>query len=117
MHELAMAQGVVRTVVAALPEPAPRVARVRLRVGALAGITPDGLRLTFEVAAAGSPLDGSELQVEVEPLAIDCPACGLQPLADAPSLACPTCGATGSLVGDAEVHVVGVTLLTEEVAG
>lgn len=111
MHEVSMARAVVRTVMDALPDPATRVTQVRLRIGALSGITPEGLRSAYEVVTADTALAGASLAVEEAPLVVRCSQCGEQELAGVRDLACPVCGQPcGEVVGGREVEVVEVLL-------
>ncbi|MBA2558429.1 MAG: hydrogenase maturation nickel metallochaperone HypA [Propionibacteriales bacterium] len=61
MHELAIAESVVSTV---LERAGGRVTFVRLRVGCLSGVVPDALMFCFELAAAGTTLEGAALEIE-----------------------------------------------------
>jgi hydrogenase nickel incorporation protein HypA/HybF len=62
MHELAIAQSVVDAV--GEHSGGARVARVRLRVGALAGVVPDAIRFCFELVADGTCVEGADLVIE-----------------------------------------------------
>jgi hydrogenase nickel incorporation protein HypA/HybF len=64
MHEHALARGIVRQVLAGLPQPAPTVTAVHVRMGALAGERPEALRAAFAVAAEGSALAGAALRID-----------------------------------------------------
>ena len=65
MHELAIAESVVSSVLERTGE--RPVSSVRLRVGRLAGVVPDALRFSFELATAGTPLAGAALEIVEEP--------------------------------------------------
>ncbi len=111
MHELSVAHAVVNTVVDALPDPAPRVLQVRLRIGELSGIVPQALEFAYDVAAQGTALADAALVIERSPIVIDCPTCGEQQLAGARDFSCPACGVPcGVVVGGKELEVVDVTL-------
>ena len=72
MHDTAMMKGLVRTAEdAARDAGAVAVAAVRVRIGALAGISPSHLREHYEEAVAGTSLEGSELIVEQGPEGIE----------------------------------------------
>lgn len=62
MHELAIAEDVVRTVVERMGDRQVKV--VRLRVGRLAGVVPEALTFCFELASAGTALEGAVLAIE-----------------------------------------------------
>jgi hydrogenase nickel incorporation protein HypA/HybF len=73
MHELAIAESVVSTV---LERTAGRpVSTVRLRVGRLAGVVPDALVFCFELATAGTGLEGATLEIEDQPGRAHCRTC------------------------------------------
>ncbi len=62
MHELAIAESVVSSVLERCAE--QHVSIVRLRVGQLSGVVPDALVFCFELAAAGTALEGASLEIE-----------------------------------------------------
>jgi len=66
MHDSAMMKGLIRTAAAAAPE-GSRVVRVKVRVGALSGISAGHLQDHFDEAAAGTPLEGASLSIEEGP--------------------------------------------------
>jgi len=117
MHELSLAHAVVRTVVDALPEGAPPVTVVRVRVGALSGVVGHALEFAYGVATEGTVLAGSSLVVESAPVVIDCPTCGRRSLDGIRDFACPSCGVPcGAVVGGSELEIVDVTLDEDEPA-
>ena len=73
MHELAIAESVVSTVLARTAD--RPVAVVHLRVGRLVGVVPDALTFCFDLATAGTPLEGASLEIEVEPGRARCRSC------------------------------------------
>lgn len=102
MHELAIAQQVVRTVLAEMNRTgAVAVRSINVDVGTLEGLPPEGLRRAFEVESKDTPLEGVELHVALVPSVAMCPACGakreLTILSEAHgadvNLFCPRCGA------------------------
>ncbi len=62
MHELAIAESVVSSVLERCGD--QDVCLVRLRIGRLSGVVPDALRFCFELATAGTPLAGAGLEIE-----------------------------------------------------
>lgn len=72
MHELAIAESVVSTV---LERAAGQVSVVRLRVGRLSGVVPDALMFCFELAASGTPLEGAALEIEEQEGRAHCRDC------------------------------------------
>ncbi len=73
MHELAIAESVVASVLERTGD--QHVSVVRLRVGALAGVVADALSFCFELAAAGTPLDGARLEIVEEHGRARCRTC------------------------------------------
>ena len=61
MHELAIAQSVLDTIVARLGD--RQVCEVRLEIGLLSGVSADSLRFCFELAAAGTSVAGASLDI------------------------------------------------------
>lgn len=61
MHELAIAESVVSSVLERTGD--RHVSVVRLQVGRLAGVVPDALEFCFELATAGTPLEGCSLEL------------------------------------------------------
>lgn len=88
MHELAVTQGVVDTIVERIDRP---VTGVRLEIGPLSGVLPDSVRFCFDLVCTGTPLEGAWLQI-VEPTArARCRACDLEFEPDDLMVRCP-CG-------------------------
>ncbi len=72
---------------------------VRVRIGALSGISGAALRFAWNLAAEQTVAAGSELQIEDVPLAVTCSGCGEQETTAANAgLACPTCGSVATTV-------------------
>ncbi len=76
MHELSIAHSIVATVTASIAQTdAGHVREVRLRVGALSGVTKGALLFCYDIAIQGTPLEGSTLVVNELPVFIYCPQC------------------------------------------
>lgn len=108
MHELAIAESVVTTV---LERTTGRVSVVRLRVGRLSGVVPDALMFCFELAAAGTALEGATLEIEDQQARAHCRTCGQDFSLDDPILLCAC--------GSADVHVLAgreLSVMSVEVA-
>src|ERR1700712_3128738 len=73
MHELAIAESVVSSVLERTGE--QHVSVVRLRIGRLAGVVPDALSFCFELATAGTPLEGAALEIVEEHGRAHCRTC------------------------------------------
>jgi hydrogenase nickel incorporation protein HypA/HybF len=76
MHELAVAESVVTTIVERLGD--AHVVRVRLQIGRLAAVLPDAMRFCFEVCARGTPLEGARLEIEEVAPRGRCRRCGAE---------------------------------------
>jgi hydrogenase nickel incorporation protein HypA/HybF len=106
MHELAIAESVVSSVLERTE--GRRVNVVRLRVGRLSGVVPDALTFCFELAAAGTALAGATLQVVEEDGRAHCRTCGRDfALGDA-FLLCDCGSADVELVSGRELCVTSV---------
>lgn len=61
MHELAITQSVIDTIVARTS--GATVSVVRLDIGRLSGVVPDAVAFCFELVAAGTPLQAARLEI------------------------------------------------------
>lgn len=106
MHELAIAESVVSTV---LERTGGRsVSVVRLRIGRLAGVVPDALTFCFELATAGTPLESASLEIDEQPGRAHCRTCDDDfTLADA-FLLCDCGSADVQLLSGSELTVTSV---------
>ncbi|OGS50845.1 MAG: hypothetical protein A3K65_03110 [Euryarchaeota archaeon RBG_16_68_12] len=107
MHEALLAEAILG---AALSEAGRRgaraVTRLRLRLGALEGVSPESLRFAFEERARGTIAESASLAIERVPGVAACTECGgtapLEAPADAdggaPLGACPSCGGRTRIV-------------------
>ena len=73
-----------------------RVAAVNLKIGKLAAVIPDSLRLCFDVAIKDTPLEGASLVIDEVPVVAACNDCHAQWTIDEPVFICKTCR-SGSL--------------------
>ena len=100
MHELAICQALLEEVERVARErQAERVAAVRVRCGALAGVEPDLLHRAYEVARAGTLAADAQLTIEEAPVRVHCARCGRESAARVQQLVCAACG-------DWHTHVV-----------
>ena len=106
MHELAIAESVVSSVLERTED--RYVSVVRLRVGRLAGVVPDALTFCFELATAGTPLEGAALEIVSEPGRAHCRTCEVDFDVDDGLLLC-TCGSADvALLSGRELSVTSV---------
>lgn len=93
MHEMALAEGVLRILEdAALREGFRRVRAVHLEIGQLSSVEPESMRFCFEVAARQSIADGARLAVVETPGSAWCIPCSASTAYSAFGEACPRCG-------------------------
>jgi len=93
MHEVALAEGVLRIVMdAARAGAAVRVHTVWVELGALAHVEPDALAFCFDAVTRGSLAEGATLEIARTAGSAWCMPCSVQvPLANLGD-ACPRCG-------------------------
>jgi hydrogenase nickel incorporation protein HypA/HybF len=94
MHELSLMENVRDLVLeqAALHD-AAAVLTIRLRIGSLAGVEPEALRLACGVVMEGTIASGAQLEIEAVPALCHCSPCGRTFNADEGVCECPRCGA------------------------
>lgn len=99
MHEMALAEAVVRIVTdKARSAGAERIVRVRLEIGALAHVEPAALSFAFEAVAPGTPAAGAALEIDRAPGRARCDTCASKVEIDRLGEACPVCGGVGLAV-------------------
>lgn len=77
MHELVMAQSVLRAVLAeAARKGARRITAIDLDIGVLEGLRRDTLTQAFEVEAAGTIARGARLRITDREAEVSCTSCG-----------------------------------------
>jgi hydrogenase nickel incorporation protein HypA/HybF len=106
MHELAIAESVVATVLERTED--RTVAVVRLRVGRLAGVVPEALSFCFELAAAGTPLADASLEIVEEHARAHCRTCAADFTLDDAFLLCGCGSADVELLSGRELAVTSV---------
>jgi len=93
MHEASIMQNVFDLACARLEqETATWIVRLRLRVGALAGVVPDALRFAFEAMKTETVAANATLEIESVPARLACRNCSRKYEPKAFPAACPDCG-------------------------
>jgi hydrogenase nickel incorporation protein HypA/HybF len=93
MHELSIALSLVDLAREEATRHTGRVCAVHLRIGPLAGVVPEALLASYEMACFETPLEGSRLVIEEVPVVVFCPRCQVErPLDSVQSFCCPDCG-------------------------
>src|SRR5439155_26703732 len=113
MHELSIATAIVeRAEELARQHGGRSVSSVRVRVGEMAGVVPDALRFSFDVAREGTVLDSARLVVEDVPARAHCAPCDAEfPVGTPPFLWCPACDRpTTRLLSGRELDITAIEL-------
>jgi hydrogenase nickel incorporation protein HypA/HybF len=117
MHELSIALSLVRMASeAARNAGAERVAAVYLEVGAMAGVAPEALEFSFDIAAQGTPLEGAQLVIKTLPLVVYCAPCGreVEPVGPA-NFRCPVCQTPSAIIRQGqELDLVSLEIVEPE---
>ena len=93
MHELAICESVLRRGLAvAASQSIHNVARIALRIGPLAGVEPDLVRLAFPIVAAGTACATAALDIEIAPIEVRCQICDSTSSVRPSRRLCATCG-------------------------
>jgi hydrogenase nickel incorporation protein HypA/HybF len=114
VHELSIATAIIEGAAdVAREHGAPGVSSVRVRVGELAGVVPDALSFSFEVARAGTPLAAARLVVDHIAARAHCAPCADEfAVGMPPFFWCPRCDRPSTeLLSGRELEIVGVELL------
>ena len=93
MHEASIMQCVFDLAFAQLPDDsAARIDRLRLRVGALAGVVPEALVFAFEAMKPETPAAHAELEIEQVRARLVCRSCRTEFEPECFPGPCPGCG-------------------------
>jgi len=116
MHEASIMQNVFDQAFARLQqESATRIVRLRLRVGALAGVVPEALAFAFEAMKADTPAAQAELEVQRVPARLACRHCHREFEPETFPAACPNCATWETEVRQGqELDLVLVEFVREE---
>ena len=110
MHEIGLAKSLLRTIQAELTKHAyKKLLKVRIGVGALAGIESDHLLDHLREAARGSALEGATLEAVEIPPQFNCRDCGQTISEKVVHTRCPRCRSENfELVRGMELTVLSV---------
>jgi hydrogenase nickel incorporation protein HypA/HybF len=92
MHELALCQAIVDTVIRHAD--GHRVERVEVRIGHFRQVVPESLLFSWDLLVDGTELAGSTLAIDHVPAVLECRACGGMTTLELPILVCSRCGGT-----------------------
>lgn len=116
MHEASIMQCVFDLAFAQLPDDsAARIDRLRLRVGALAGVVPEALVFAFEAMKPETPAARAELEIEHVKARLVCRSCHVEFGPDYMPAPCPCCGAWAVEIRQGqELDLVSVEFVRED---
>lgn len=92
MHELSVAQEILKIVDHYLPDPSPNSVKfIKIKVGKFSNILTDSLAFCYEALVDSTPLQGSKLKIEESPVKISCSNCNQEFEIEPPVFSCPGC--------------------------
>lgn len=116
MHEASVMEEVLQIASETMRrEKATRLHRIKLRIGALAGVVPEALQFAFAAMKEGTPAAAVELEIQWLPLRLYCETCALEFASEECPDLCPGCGTANTDVRQGrELDVVAVELSRDE---
>lgn len=118
MHEVALMQGVVKTILQSLSEAgASRVTNVQLTIGRSGHFTEKNVQQHFEVLTKDTPIEGASLTISWLPATVQCLSCLHQFSSCEPAdqTKCPRCGDLVMEIDHQETCVVStIDVVSEE---
>ncbi len=113
MHEFSIAEALASQVLRHAPAGA-LVRGVEIRVGALRGLEPEALQMSWQAVTYGTAIAGSTLSVDQRPWTITCSNCGRSWSSPKPFVDCVCGSASPTPVGGDELDLVSITIDEEE---
>lgn len=112
VHEVSICVAAVRAAEARARElGGRRIAVLRLRIGALAGVVPEAMEFAYPVVCQGTLAEGSRLEFECVPVRCLCESCEAEFEPKGAVYACPTCGRPSArIVGGRELELAQIEL-------
>lgn len=93
MHEGAVIQGVVKTILASMENAgATRVTSVQLELGTSEHFTEEAVRQYFQIMTHGTPIEGATLTLSWLPATYQCLSCQHRFESTVETAICPLCG-------------------------
>lgn len=108
MHEASIAQGILDVALGALPDPHPKITRIVLVAGVLAGVEKECLTAYFDELARGTAAEGASIEIKREPASLICRTCGAITEyngAGPVEVTCARCGGPNGLQGGGALYV------------
>jgi hydrogenase nickel incorporation protein HypA/HybF len=113
MHELAIAQNIVKIAESEIAERGLQgtVERILFRAGRLHAIVPDILRFNFDVLTREAPLlKGATLDIEEIPIRVACASCNTSAVLEEPFFLCLSCGSPVTVEAGTEMFVERISI-------
>jgi hydrogenase nickel incorporation protein HypA/HybF len=117
MHEFSICQGIVDAVVEEMGklDPAPRLVKTRVVVGALRQVVPDYLTFAYETLTKGTPAEGSALEIVPSPAGVKCRKCTWSGEMQRVGFQCGACGSLDvEVTGGADLYLDSLEVETDE---
>jgi len=116
MHEMGIAEQLVKIAMDAIPEDIkdPRVKILNLRIGKLASVVEHSLTFCFEIITKDTPLENVQLLIESVPVKIHCNSCHQEWEVDTPMFKCPDCeDGEVAMISGREIEITSMELVDE----
>jgi hydrogenase nickel incorporation protein HypA/HybF len=110
MHEISIVQSMLDMALEkAQASKATRIHRLRVRIGAMAGVVPEALEFAFEALREGTPAAHARLEIENVPVSYWCERCNAEFTPKDLLSDCPRCGqASGQMRAGLELDLVSI---------
>jgi hydrogenase nickel incorporation protein HypA/HybF len=94
MHEMAVAENIIKVIVDKLKESKEngQVKRIDLKIGKLTCVEPEALRLSFQAVSQGTPMEKASLNINSVSVTGKCKDCKKSFRLEKLEFACPFCG-------------------------
>lgn len=94
MHETAVAQGLIETILCEAERQGGRPIRAKMSCGTLNAVNDEVVRFAFEAIAEGTVCEGMILEIEHRPLQARCRTCDRPFTVSLSDARCPRCAGT-----------------------
>lgn len=99
MHELSIAEGIVKQMTEYLREnPSVRIVKIMLEVGKISGVNPASLEFAFPLALENAQIGSPSLEIIVVPVTIECKDCKAKTKVEQFKLVCGSCSSTAVII-------------------
>jgi hydrogenase nickel incorporation protein HypA/HybF len=113
MHEFSIAEALATQVLRYAPSGA-LVRGAEIRVGAMRGLEPEAMQMSWEAVTHDTPIEGCILAMDQLPWTITCSNCGRTWSSEKPFVECVCGNASPTPTGGDELDLVSITVDEEE---